>query len=864
MPISTSPYQQNDYTALSARQPYKLPTQQIAQAAMALDQFWKQGAARVKAAYDSVLNLNLTSDENIDVKNKFLEDSQKQLTKLSSMDLSDPSVQRQGLSIFKPIFKDKAIVQDDYLTNLKQKIFSDADEYKRDTKTKGAGFHMDNLAYALEGFQGFNSKTARNQIGDIFETAKDSQYIPYYDDSKERLAILQACKADKLSNTTNQGPYLDTFSNNSLSQSKLYGCLEGGLSDQSRQQTRISAAVRYGHDYEAVRNDYIGDANDRKDYYETQKLKYAAQKAALSDTPENQDKILELKGQIDSLDKNIEKLNGDINTYSSWDTKFMKDNYETLASNAFFRRKNGSFAQAFAYQDITDAKKADPIYITEYVQNELNKRQFAGFQNDIFLENLKLQNKLKLGTDGEGKNIDNLTRFKLCAQTPGCNLSEFLTEAYKEEPTTSGKIEGQINTLNGQKFDLIKDLKNDPDVRKLIGDIDPGDATNFNEEGYKKMWGVLNEYIKTADNADPNKQRFISATNKLLEIENRKTILGGILEDAQNEVSKNNPQLKVDFDKESNKIFSYLKPQQTTSGTVLGVDRLRNIIEGGDTEYTLRLEEPSSYESAQSQGKARGSYSIVNKKTGNIEIPFFNSSIVNAYNDLTTSNTGNYKSAIDKYLGESTAVQKMGIATGDLFTKGSPAERDVQSLFGNYLAEEGRTDIKFSSVGGLDPETGKVKIQATDSKGRPISASDLMDALAKNKVATSVYSKVDNQTLEVTLPTVVKTLSEVPELKAPLYSDVLRLQLNYLDKKVASLPSNGIILQVGRSMGGNSYAIKVKKGWGTKQAEYTIVASGKNGTQEIPISNQSGIDTKENALISIDKYLNGINNLNKQ
>src|SRR6187399_2673083 len=216
MPISTSPYQNNDYQAASVYQPYKLPTQAIAQTAMALDQFWKAGAARVKAASDSVLNLSLTSEENKEIRDQFMKDAQEQLTKLSSGDLSNPDVQREGLNIFKPIFQDKAIMQDDHLTNLRASIYTEAERFKRDIKTGGAGFHMDNLAYALKGFQGFNNKTSRNQIDGIYEAAKDSSYTPFYDDTKERMDIMKLCKADKLSSMKANAGYLDTYTNNSV------------------------------------------------------------------------------------------------------------------------------------------------------------------------------------------------------------------------------------------------------------------------------------------------------------------------------------------------------------------------------------------------------------------------------------------------------------------------------------------------------------------------------------------------------------------------------------------------------------------------------------------------------------------------
>ena len=258
---ATSPYSGNDYQAVSNFRPYELPVNDIFKSISAQNQFWDAGAARVKSYYDKGSNLDLTSTENRKIRDQFIKDSEKELIKLSSMTLADPSVQKKGMSIFKPLFKDKAILQDDYLTRKQKEIYSEAEKYKNDEKTKGTGFHMDNLAYALMPFRSFGENTSRAELDSIFNKAKNSQYIPHYDFSKERMDILEQCKPDKFSNTTGQGMYLDTDKDSSLTKSKLWGCLNTALSPQATQQIRISAAVRYNNDYGTLKNDYIESAS---------------------------------------------------------------------------------------------------------------------------------------------------------------------------------------------------------------------------------------------------------------------------------------------------------------------------------------------------------------------------------------------------------------------------------------------------------------------------------------------------------------------------------------------------------------------------------------------------------------------------
>lgn len=137
---ASSPYSGNDYQAASNFRPYQLPINAIAQAWTAQNRFWDIGAMKVKSVYDNALNLSLTSQENRDVRDQYMKDAEKEITKVSSMNLADASVQRQGFGIFKPIFQDDAIVQDDYLTDLRGKIINEADTYRKDMKSKGAGY----------------------------------------------------------------------------------------------------------------------------------------------------------------------------------------------------------------------------------------------------------------------------------------------------------------------------------------------------------------------------------------------------------------------------------------------------------------------------------------------------------------------------------------------------------------------------------------------------------------------------------------------------------------------------------------------------------------------------------------------------
>lgn len=104
---ATSPYSPNDYHAVSNFRPYELPINDIYKAVSAQSEFWRKGAERIKAYHDTALNLKLSLEPNKQIRDQYIKDAEKQLTKLSSADVSDPAVQRQGFALYKPLFQDE-------------------------------------------------------------------------------------------------------------------------------------------------------------------------------------------------------------------------------------------------------------------------------------------------------------------------------------------------------------------------------------------------------------------------------------------------------------------------------------------------------------------------------------------------------------------------------------------------------------------------------------------------------------------------------------------------------------------------------------------------------------------------------------
>ena len=372
---TTSPYQNNDYNAVSSFRPFNLPVNSILKGLKAQNEYWDEGARMVKQYYDNALDMNLTLTENQEIRKKFMADADKQLAKLSTMNLADPSVQRQGFGIYKPLFEDEGILLDDAITKKYGSIISEAQRYKRDQKTKGEGYHTDNLQYALQDFAGFGSGTSRSQLKDIYGKVKNAEYTPYHDVSKEYMELASKCKPNKMSANSVQGMYFHESTDNSLDASKLNGCIKAGLSDKGWQQLRITGSVRLGKDYKTIGNSYADIIRGNNQAAASQLTTLAAERKKLEAVGQFTDEVKKAyEEQEDGIRKGIIQNNSTLGKISVGDYSDIEKNYDNIVSQVWANQDIGSFAQAFSYKDTTDKWSANAAGIAQMRENGENAR----------------------------------------------------------------------------------------------------------------------------------------------------------------------------------------------------------------------------------------------------------------------------------------------------------------------------------------------------------------------------------------------------------------------------------------------------------------------------------------------------------
>jgi hypothetical protein len=524
---ATSPYTQNDYQAVSTFRPYQLPVNDVMKAFVAQNQFWDEGARRVKSAYDNAADLQLTNKENQQIRDNYLQDAQKQLTKLSSMDLSDPDVQRKGLALFTPLYKDEGIVSDDAATRHIMKVNSDALSYRG--KENGKFYSATNHQYAMMGAKEFQNSTDRMAGKQYLSNARE--YEPFHDPTAELSNIMKNCKPNKASGESIQGFYNRGYSDESLSSMKVASCIDAGLSDQARRQLQINAAVTYKDQPEALRAKYVPHLQGLRHGYSEdmaaiqgvlanegnlKNLKPAdLQKLGLSDVSQlTPDFIKMLHEKAKSLNDNIINTDQTIERLQSGNFEdIMGKNFEHVASSVYSRDWMQNVGEGFSYDWKSNSVKADPVQMMFYKEAQQNARQEDDQQYDAWALQKKFDNDLQLkqmDMAGKllGKNAKDITQGDLdlmrVHNTADGPFSDITTgESYNKITGIRTDIANARAGLNNRLFSQMRSSFGLPEEVKSTSD--PAfqkwyDNFKLTAKGDPVKEGVINEYEDMMNN----------------------------------------------------------------------------------------------------------------------------------------------------------------------------------------------------------------------------------------------------------------------------------------------------------------------------------------------------------------------------
>lgn len=314
MPAS-SPYQNNDYQALSVFRPYQLPVNDIFKAYSSLNAAWDQGAMGVKNAYENALQLNLVTDVNRERRDQFMEQATKQVRKMASMDLSNPTIQREGINIFSPLMKDEDVVGEDFVVrNLNQEIAKGLS-----TRTSGDGKQWNPLSIEnLQIEKSFLTGELNKRNGWKYLYQNMSTYSPNYDGTAELKKITDLLKAKEIEDAKLAGNnwMIETINKKGVSKERINQAIQEMGSPQLKAQMRVEGRNTFykilKSNPEKVDEYFQGVATNvfsqRINDMKNNRAELSYQASIVPDTPENTTLRKSYENAISSIDKQIETL----------------------------------------------------------------------------------------------------------------------------------------------------------------------------------------------------------------------------------------------------------------------------------------------------------------------------------------------------------------------------------------------------------------------------------------------------------------------------------------------------------------------------------------------------------------------------
>lgn len=404
-----SSYQSNPDTQSYQFRPFELPYNQIMQTVQAKTQFWLQGANQLKSAYQSAAGLDLSLDSNRSALGEFSKQANESINQAAKSDLSISDNVNGAMKIFDPLYDGQSefsqnIMGDHAVTTKAKQVMQQFQESK--TKNNGKEYSPVNEQYALQSYQDFVKKGDPKGWKEAYQNIKG--YTPYYDYHKEITDNIKNCHPSSVTQAGVNGMYMTSTTTSGVSASQLSGCVGSNLSGQAEEQMRMEGVVKYGHNYQALADDYMPVANGNRQYLATQRAQLATQLATKGITPEQTTAI---RNQLKQFDGQISNIDDSIDRYHKGDISFFRNNYETLAGATYRGQKLQSIGSAFQYNNVKQEQKADPIQMmlsnqraqaglqNQRLQYESQKDQYD-WDNKFEIEAMKLNKKVKKTAHG--------------------------------------------------------------------------------------------------------------------------------------------------------------------------------------------------------------------------------------------------------------------------------------------------------------------------------------------------------------------------------------------------------------------------------------------------------------------------------
>jgi hypothetical protein len=228
---------------------------------------------QLSGIYGNIINADLTRDENIESRRNFLNNAEKNIQQITSMDLSNPKNVELAQEVFQPFVQDKKIQYDIMLTKAVKKGFSEA-EYLRNSSDEEL-----KKQYWQEGEKELNYRLIDFKTASPDKAYRMSmpKYTPYINIMSAAKDILGKDFID-ISIDEKKGGYIVTTKNGPLAVNTVQQLLNSSLSTDPRVRAYANS-LAYVQSMDTItglaNTNYNGDINQAKaDYYSSQASSY--------------------------------------------------------------------------------------------------------------------------------------------------------------------------------------------------------------------------------------------------------------------------------------------------------------------------------------------------------------------------------------------------------------------------------------------------------------------------------------------------------------------------------------------------------------------------------------------------------------
>lgn len=754
MALTASPYSGNDYTAVSTR-PINLPVNDIMKAFVAKNQYWEEGARRVKSVYENALDLSLTKTANRVIKDDYLRNAQEEIKKLSASDMGDVSVQRAGISVFTPLLKDEGIMSDDQATKYISRVNAEALNFRN--RDGGKEYSATNHAYALDGAAEFQDPKNTDRMAGKKYLQQAKEYTPYYDTTTEMLNIKSKCGDVSNTSTSIDQGYINSVTNAGTSADKLHDCITSGLSDKALKQFQINGYVQYGKNYKALGDDYVHTLNQTEQQI---RAKMAVQAGYITATGKNAlspDMQKYYTSENELLNKRLANVQQSRNNIMAGDYKELQTNYESIAGSVFTNRALTNFSNSFYTAKHEEKKQADGWQTALLTQQGMNTRQERDFKHDVEMQDKKHDDDMELMY---GKALT-----KMGAGIAGLysQPQQFFSSATETQTPTYDNL---LTTIEGAQMDHDKTLK---DMFISMKNTNLGDQWLADKDvSFLSTPKGMNEFYNWAKSYN---QGLIDKKD-ILKGQQLKPFFDQLSTAAQTLDINNSIKAKVDnsiapevmarFNNGLKSVYSSLKPF-TMDGQTISATRQKAILTGNDSEYEVRIQksEPGLFGDMTSGGGSSRTINFVNKRTGvnytgyadmkGLPQEFYQA--IKKYTDLTDRSKSEFKGKADDVLGKQYATQMATFAIDKT--------REANTWKEMIATRVAPSDKDFSKQIGVlnSPLTGSATFRVPKSFGSGNEKTDVSDEDIKrtlssefgNSTVSEVKDSPDGKFLDVTI-----------------------------------------------------------------------------------------------------------------